>query len=182
MNELMRNLEHTPEIQKDTSDLSKAFNKMLEQGRKTVSEVSEVKHLSTINEQHKGEEYPPGSGVNYIKRTFRLNGETVEGVFPKFEDKMTLRLPKGKWMGSDESQMKYCTYLLSRRCENDPEFASQFSRRQLEQIKNCEPRISGLTWHHNEIPGVMQLVDSSQHTQCRHTGGRSLWGGGQYSR
>ena len=47
-----------------------------------------------------------------------------------------------------------------------------------EQIKNGEPRISGLTWHHNEIPGKMQLVDATEHSTCRHTGGRSIWGGG----
>ena len=50
--------------------------------------------------------------------------------------------------------------------------------RQLEQIKNGEPRISGLTWHHNEVLGEMQLVNAEEHGICRHTGGRSIWGGG----
>ena len=53
-----------------------------------------------------------------------------------------------------------------------------FTPRQLEQIRNGEPRISGKTWHHNEVPGKMQLVDSDEHDICRHTGGRSIWGGG----
>ena len=55
---------------------------------------------------------------------------------------------------------------------------SQYLGRQLEQIRNGEPRISGLTWHHTEHPGVMQLVNSNVHSMCRHTGGRSIWGGG----
>lgn len=45
-------------------------------------------------------------------------------------------------------------------------------------VLNGEPRISGLTWHHTEHPGVMQLVNSNVHSMCRHTGGRSIWGGG----
>lgn len=51
-----------------------------------------------------------------------------------------------------------------------------------EEIKNGEPRISGLTWHHTEHPGQMQLIDSDVHSKCRHTGGRSVWGGGSECR
>ena len=50
--------------------------------------------------------------------------------------------------------------------------------RQIEQIKAGAPRISGLTWHHTEVPGKMQLVDAKLHDKCRHTGGRNIWGGG----
>ena len=79
---------------------------------------------------------------------------------------------------SDTEQFKYCTEKLKQRIERDPEFAKKFTPRQLEQIKAGEPRISGLTWHHNEVPGKMQLVSSVDHEKCSHTGGCSIWGGG----
>ena len=54
---------------------------------------------------------------------------------------------------SDTVQFKYCTEQSRKGIEQNPELAKQFTSRQLEQIKNGEPGISGLTWHHNEKPG-----------------------------
>ena len=46
------------------------------------------------------------------------------------------------------------------------------------------PRIPGLTWHHHQQKGLLQLVDSEIHArnQNPHTGGRSIWGGGKEAR
>lgn len=143
----------------------------------SVKEVKTPRHLSTINEGLEGQTYP-GTNVEYRRRTFTVNGEKVEGVFPRFESKFDTTLPKNLLNASDTEQFKYCTQELTRRIETDPEFAAQFTPRQIEQIKNGEPRISGLTWHHNEVPGRMQLVNADVHNTCRHTGGRSIWGGG----
>lgn len=142
----------------------------------TKSDVKEVKRIHTINEYYEGRTHP--TGVPFKKHTFQLNGERVEGVFPKFESEFTCRMPKSMWKSSDYSQFRFCTKVLQGKIERDPEFAKKFSPRQLEQIKNGEPRISGLTWHHNEIPGKMELVDANKHDIARHTGGKSLWGGG----
>ena len=143
----------------------------------TASEVEAPRHISTINEGLDGQTYP-GTSVEYRRSTFTLNGEKVEGVFPRFESKFDTTLPKDLLNASDAEQFKYCTQKLAKRIESDPEFAAQFTPRQIEQIKNGAPRISGLTWHHNELPGRMQLVDADVHNTCRHTGGRSIWGGG----
>ena len=137
------------------------------------------RHISTINEGAEGQTV---NGVKFKKKIFMLNGEKVEGVFPVFNSKFDLKLPEELYKASDEEQMKYCTKKLAERIERDPEFAKQFTPRQLEQIRNGEPRISGLTWHHSEIPGKMQLVDAKEHSSVRHTGGRSLWGGGKECR
>ena len=142
-----------------------------------TSEVKTPRRISTINEGLEGQTYP-GTSVEYMRCVFTLNGEKVEGVFPKFESKFDTTLPKDLLNASDAEQFKYCTQKLAKRIENDPEFAAQFTPRQIEQIKNGEPRISGLTWHHNELPGRMQLVNADVHNTCRHTGGRSIWGGG----
>ena len=61
--------------------------------------------------------------------------------------------------------------------ENDKNFAKQFSKKQLKQIKNGElPK--EFVWHHSEDEGLLQLVDRATHEQAKHTGGMSLWGRG----
>ena len=156
-------IKEVQELSKSTSDVGKT-TKAFENAK---NEVKSPRHIPTINEGLAGQTYP-GTNVEYRKHTFMLNGEKVEGVFPKFDSKFDTMLPRDLRNASDTEQFKYCKKKL----------AKQFTPRQLEQIKNGEPRISGLTWHHNEIPGKMQLVDATEHNTCRHTGGRSIWGGG----
>ena len=166
INEVQELSEKTDETEKTTKAFENAEN-----------EVKTPRHIPTIKESLEGQTYP-GTSVEYKKHVFVLDGEKVEGVFPKFDSKFETVLPKELRTASDTEQFKYCTEKLAKQIEKDPELAKQFTPRQLEQIKNGEPRISGLTWHHNEIPGKMQLVDAREHNACRHTGGRSVWGGG----
>lgn len=142
-------------------------------------ERDNIRHIPTINEGMEGKTV---NGVKFAKRIFTLNGEKVEGVFPVFKSEFECKLPENMYTASDNEQMKYCTKKLAEKIERDPEFAKKFTPRQLEQIRNGEPRISGLTWHHNEVPGKMQLVNAEDHSAARHTGGRSIWGGGSESR
>ena len=165
------------EVSKAASDVgktTKAFENM-------KNEVKHPRHIHTRNEELAGQTYP-GTNVEYRKHTFILNGEKVEGVFPKFDSKFNVMLPKDLRNASDTDQFKNCTQRLAKQIEKNPELGKQFTPRQLEQIKNGDPRISGFTWHHNEIPGKIQLVDATEHANCRHTGGRSLWGGGSDNR
>lgn len=142
-------------------------------------ERDNIRHIPTINEGMEGKTV---NGVKFAKRVFTLNGEKVEGVFPVFKSEFECKLPENMYTASDNEQMKYCTKKLAEKIERDPEFAKKFTPRQLEQIRNGEPRISCLTWHHNEVPGKMQLVNAEDHSAARHTGGRSIWGGGSESR
>lgn len=164
------------EIQELTKPLAETYNKT-RAFENWGKEINSPRHISTINEGLMGRAYP-GTDVMYKKHVFTLDREKVDGVFPFFDKKFETRLPNDLRMASDTEQFKYCTQQLAKRIESKPSLADQFTSRQLEQIKNGEPRISGLTWHHNEIPGRMQLVDAAEHGICRHTGGRSIWGGG----
>lgn len=138
--------------------------------------------LHTINEEFEGKTHPE-TGVKFVRKRFTNEGEKQEGVFPQFEGKFETRLPRDMYKASDEVQFKYCTDALARQIEANPILATNFTPRQLEQIKNGEPRISGLTWHHKEWPaGSMQLVDAEIHSKTGHTGGRSIWGGGSECR
>lgn len=156
-----------------TANFEKAFQ------NDSSFEKEKVIHINTLNEKMEGQSI---SGIRFAKRTFMLDGEKIEGVFPIFNSKFDTKLPENLYKASDNEQMKYCTKKLAEKIERDAKFAKEFRPRQLEQIKNGEPRISGLTWHHNEICGKMQLVDANDHSAARHTGGRSIWGGGSESR
>jgi len=162
----------------ETIKTSKSFNFEKTFQNANVDNV-ERRHIPTINEGMEGKSV---NGVKFEKRTFILNEEKVEGVFPVFKSHFDCRLPENMYRSSDSEQMKYCVKNLAERIERDPDFGKNFTARQLEQIRNGEPRINGLTWHHNEIPGKMQLVNSVDHNAARHTGGRSIWGGGSDSR
>lgn len=166
----IREVQELPKSASDVGKKTKAFEN-------TRNEIMSPRHITTINEGLAGQTHPD-TNVVYRKHTFMLNGEKVEGIFPKFDSKFDTILPKDLRNASDTEQFKYCTQKLAKQIENNPELAKQFTPRQLEQIKNSEPRISGLTWHHNEIPGKMQFVDATEHNAYRHTGGRSIWGGG----
>ena len=135
---------------KEVQELTKASNEVNNKTKAFENSSKEVKspcHIPTINEGLEGQTYP-GTDVTYRKHTFMLNGEKVEGIFPVFDSKFDTRLPKELRNASDTEQFKYCTQQLAKRIEQDPELAKQFTPRQLEQIKNGEPRVSGLTWHH----------------------------------
>lgn len=136
---------------------------------------TEVRSIKTINEDKEGTEV---NGVKFERKEIEYNDEKIEGVFPIFESKIDIQLSEEMYKDSDVKQMRYCTKELQKKIENNPELEKKFTPRQLEQIKAGEPRISGLTWHHSEEPGKMQLVSQKEHDSARHTGGRNIWGGG----
>ena len=167
---------HVSEI-KETHATAPKIPEKTKAFEKTTHEVGTPRHLDTINEKLEGQKHPE-TGVKFEKHKFTLNGECVEGVFPKFESKFDAKLPKDLYKASDTVQFKYCTERLKEEIAKNPDMEKEFTPRQLDQIKNGEPRIGGLTWHHNEIPGKMQLVNADVHAATHHTGGRSIWGGG----
>ena len=78
------------------------------------------------------------------------------------------------WESGDKENFKYSTEQLRDYLETHPELKSKFTEQQLEQIMNGEPYIKGYTWHHSEIPGKMQLVETKVHVQSGHTGGNLI--------
>ena len=52
----------------------------------------------------------------------------------------------------------------------------QFNSMQLSDIYAGNPRISGLTWHHHQEMGRLQLIPHKVHKTTGHQGGMSLWG------
>ena len=169
----MKNPFHVSEIReaqgelRGTPDKIKAFENAFQ-------ELRPARHLETINEKLEGQCHSE-TGVKFEKHSFVLGEERVEGVFPVFESKFDTALPRELYQASDAVQFKCCTEQLKDQIARNPAMEKQFSPRQLEQIRDGAPRISGLTWHHNELPGKMQLVNAEIHAKTAHIGGRSLW-------
>lgn len=137
--------------------------------------------IHTRNESLEGDKHPI-TGVSFERKTVEdADGNEVTGVFPVFDSEYDAQLPENLYKASDKEQFKECNKQLKEAVEKDPELAKKFTPEQLEQIKNGDTP-DGYTWHHNEERGKMQLVDSDIHAKTGHTGGKTIWGGGNENR
>ncbi|MCT3758860.1 HNH endonuclease [Elizabethkingia anophelis] len=132
--------------------------------------------LKTRNQSLKDQTHPK-TGVPFKENTIVVDGKNVKGVFPVFDAKYKTILPDDLLKASDPKQFKSCTKKLAEDIEKNPILGKRFTEQQLKDIKAGNPRPEGLTWHHNEKKGVMELVDQEIHAKTGHTGGNNIWGG-----
>lgn len=148
----------------------------------TRAEVSEkTKELHTRNEELEGKKHPE-TGVPFERKTVEdADGNEVTGVFPEFDSEYDAQLPKDLEQASDRKQFEECNKQLKEAVDKNPELKDKFTPEQLEQIENGDTP-DGYTWHHNEEKGKMQFVESETHAKTGHTGGKTIWGGGNENR
>lgn len=165
-------------------DFSKGSNDMFKGHERELFKPNDnsIRTIHTRNESLEGDKHPI-SGVEFVKKTVETDtGELVEGVFPVFDSDFDLTLPDEMLQASDKEQFKECNQQLKDWVEANPEEAKdKFSLDQLDDISN-DRTPEGCTWHHSEDKGKMQLIDSEVHAQTGHTGGKSIWGGGNENR
>ncbi len=132
------------------------------------------------------DDYLNASPQHNIVNKGLAGGKHVKGVdydvlgFPIFkgEDvKFSLKLKESLFKATDETQFRECTRLLNEAIEQGKISKDLFTLKQVRDIENGEARIKGLTWHHHQVPGKMQLVVSKTH-KVNHLGGNKLWGDG----
>lgn len=155
----------------NAADASKTVDKV-----DTVADtVKHYPHKATTYEQYKGQEI---AGVKYDSKNIDYStGESFEAVFPIFNSKFDFKLNPENFKSTASVHKAKANEALKEMVENDKNFAKQFSKKQLKQIKNGElPK--EFVWHHSEDEGLLQLVDRATHEQAKHTGGMSLWGRG----
>jgi hypothetical protein len=140
-----------------------------------------VKYIETRNSFFEGDIHDK-TGVSFERAEVKdQDGEKVSGVFPKFESCCDVTLSTENFGDSDSKQFRICNEKLCDEFESGKLDCSKFSDRQLDQIKNGD-KPEGFTWHHHQEAGVMQLIDTEIHEKTGHTGGKSVWGGGQDAR
>lgn len=175
-------------------ELTNSEKEMLKQGTKwsdkmegiegcKINEKGVIKYPCR-NEGLAGERNPL-TGVTYERKFVEINGYDVEVVMPKFDAEFATRLPNDLLEAKDREQFKECNKKLYEELQRNPKLQRKFSEEQIEQIKDgiyMGGAPDGYTWHHDAEVGKMQLVDSDIHADSRHTGGKTLWGGGNENR
>lgn len=142
--------------------------------KKDIRDIS-----GNINAKYKNEIHPDTKVPYEEKIVLDEDGVKWRGTFPKFTPEYECMLPQKLYLASDKTQFRECTRQLKTALEKNPRLKKRFSQEQLEQIMNLDTP-DGFTWHHVEAPpGKMQLVDFNIHANTRHTGGKSVWGGGK---
>ncbi|MGD6816334.1 HNH endonuclease [Metabacillus sp. 113a] len=135
--------------------------------------------IETTNDHLAGLDHPE-TGVAFYEKTIELpNGEAVIGIFPDFDIEYGVIIDQSLYLQSDYVQFSYANQELYAAVMEDPNLAKdlRLNEEDVQLLKNGDTP-EGFTWHHNEEPGVLQLVEEEQHTNTGHTGGRELWGGG----
>lgn len=95
--------------------------------------------------------------------------------FPMFTEKFAMTLPLRLIKSSNSTQFSQANKALKAAIGSSSTIRNKFSTSQLTDIRNGKtPR--GLTWHHHENRGRMELVDTELHKLTGHTGGKAIWG------
>ncbi|MDC2866676.1 HNH endonuclease [Bacillus sp. BP-3] len=147
-------------------------------GYDSVEEFKEVVRLTNVHLNAKPRHNiinKPLAGGTHVKTGVNFD---ILG-FPIFKGddvKFTLRLEKEFYVMKDPKQFELCTNILKKAIEKGEVPKSAFSEEQLALIDRGFGKIKGLTWHHHQIPGKMQLVIENIHGKVSHLGGNKLWG------
>lgn len=120
-----------------------------------------------------------------VEREF--NGKTYhvakdEGGFPVFTIFETYLDEEHIGSGDDEAHFEASNRRLGGLLQDDPGLAQQLGLNKAQEKfltaekakRTCPP---GLTWHHHQDAGKMQLVSTEVHNRVAHVGGMKLWGG-----
>ena len=143
------------------------------------ADIVEAEEIDTINDDLAGTEHAE-TGVPFEEKTIEITDEDIkEGAFPVFDSDFTVVLDEEMYLESDANQFNVANDTLYQAIQENPSLSSDLglSQADVQALENGETP-EGYTWHHNEEPGVLQLVDEETHAQTGHTGGREIWGGG----
>lgn len=130
--------------------------------------------IKSRNQELEGKKHPE-TDVIFVDKTLMIADREVHIVVPEFPSVFECEIDSEKWESGDDKVFKDCTEKLRDYLEEHPEMKEMFNEQQLEQIEKGEPYIKGYTWHHTEVPGKMQLVETKIHAHTGHTGGNSIW-------
>ncbi|MCM1297851.1 MAG: HNH endonuclease [Muribaculaceae bacterium] len=134
-----------------------------------------VFHLICRNSNMEGMRHP-ATGVSFERKRISIHGVILEGVFPKFQSVVELQLPERLHRATQSEQFRHLNTQLREAIDRDPRLREKFTEQQIRMIESGR-NPAGFTWHHNELCGQMQLVETAEHAATGHTGGDSIWCG-----
>jgi hypothetical protein len=148
-----------------------------------ATDLVQAEEIDTRNDHLSGMVHPE-TGVPFLEKVVELpNGNVIEGTFPVFESEFSVIIAEEVYLESDNTHFKIANETLYQSLIQNPELAKELDLSHTD-IQNLSRGISpdGYDWHHNEQPGVLQLVKEEIHQNTGHTGGREIWGGGSQFR
>ena len=179
LSEIVNTRELTPEEVKDLQQKTGWSEAKIQRNCKI--DENGVIHYKTTNQHLEGK--TSVNGISYKRVRFEYNGVTIEGVFPEFNSAFDFNLDISDYKSN--AYAKICNEQLKVAVEENPDLRNFFTEQQLQDIaEGITP--TGFVWHHNEKPGLMQLVKRVDHDKTlyndtpgitpAHTGGSSIWG------
>ncbi len=147
------------------------------------ADIVEAEELETRNDHLNGHEHPE-TGVPFIEKAVETpDGRVIEGTFPVFDSAFNVIIAEELYLESDNVHFGVANDTLYQAITENPNLAKDLGLTQADvQALASGQTPDGFTWHHNEEPGLLQLVDEETHAQTAHTGGRAIWGGGNNNR
>ena len=142
----------------------------------------EAEDVETRNDHLSGDVHLE-TNVPFVEKEVHLPTGDITGVFPVFDSDFTVFLSEDIYTASDNTHFDVANNTLLNAIQQDAGIAKEmgFSSEDIACLERGETP-EGYVWHHNEEPGVLQLVDREVHENTGHSGGRTLWGGGEPNR
>lgn len=147
------------------------------------TEAVVAEEIETRNDHLKDVEQAE-TGVSFVeKRVEQSNGELTEGTFPVFDTQFSAVLAEELFLENDNTHFQIANDTLHQSIVDNLSLANELglSTHDVQNLANGNTP-EGYVWHHNEQPGVLQLVDEETHQNTGHKGGREIWGGGSHYR
>ncbi|GAA66643.1 hypothetical protein P20429_0755 [Pseudoalteromonas sp. BSi20429] len=121
-------------------------------------------------------------------KSFTKNGKTItydKDGFPIFNSKFDVTLDASH-LGTQKhgKHFQAANESIRKALIDDPSLAKKMNLTPMQhkffmKSPSVQSKPPGLTWHHHQDLGKMQLISSIEHkTFLPHTGGMSIWGGG----
>jgi hypothetical protein len=116
--------------------------------------------------------------MNMAGKTHPVSGVEFDASgFPKFKSEYNMNLDPADYLKSRGTHFDRASKSLYNEIQNNSELASKFTQKEIDIFKEGGvPK--RFIWHHNQEPGLMQLIDRTVHKQTGHDGGFSIWGPG----
>ncbi|GMG85541.1 hypothetical protein LNKW23_47640 [Paralimibaculum aggregatum] len=135
----------------------------------------------------------PDGRVTYVREVETTVGDTTEirrfeleydeTGFPILDSKADIFLEPAMLRQNDTDHFKRCNAMLAEALDKDPGLQARMglTDAQVAYIRTDTSGGSppGLTWHHHQDVGKMQLVDREIHDAFKHYGGMRTWAGGR---
>jgi hypothetical protein len=182
---------------KNPSILKCCYSKLITTGpvyRRNLNLLKKIKsrkspiRLKTINDGYENR-YLNDVLFKLRKRTLD-SGLEVKVVVPQFKKHsiFEVKIPNHHIMKRDRNQMTLAFMKLRKNLIANPELQKKFTKEQLQEILHRKLSLSkntynvpGYIWHHTEDRSL-QLVKRDIHDIVKHSGGRTIFGGGSTMR